>query len=159
MAKKSQQAVTRCRGTRGPEPRGGIPLIGWQTPPPSPRKSTPPSLSLSSLLSILSSLLSPVLACLCSLFQAQLGVKDPLKSCLVLSCLVLVCLGLSWPVLAPLCSPKLSFLNHQNHDFSKGKQMILMVLEGQLRIAKGSQDRPRQDKTGQDKTRQDKIGF
>ena len=63
----------------------------------------------------------PVSACLCSLFQAQLGFKNPLKSCLVLSCLVLVCLGLSWPVLAPLCSPKLGFQNHQNHCFSWGK--------------------------------------
>ena len=99
-------------------------LIGWQTPPPPAQNHRSLSFSLlsplsslfsppSSLLSPLSSLLScpvlaclglswPVSACLCSRFQAQLGFKNPLKSCLVLSCLVLVCLGLSWPVLASL---------------------------------------------------------
>ena len=90
---KVSTSRNKARETRGPEPRGGIPLIGWQTPPPSPRKSTPPSLSLSSFLSLLSSLLSPL-------------------SCLVLSWPVLACLGLSRPVFAPFSRPNLASKIH-----------------------------------------------
>ena len=131
IAKKSQKVRATLCGTWGPRPRGGIPLIAGQTPPPpaaNPFFSTSLSLCLSLSLSLLSFSLSPlswpVFACLVLSwlgFPSQLGLQN-LSKFEKNRCQKAVYLGLQiliafWSTLAANLDPRIP---HDYH-FYRGK--------------------------------------